>query len=149
MAKMAKPRKPAESNKPSRVEEATSLPYPSAKRLVIVADFPYSRFAKIAAKVPFTQKEWAGILHLSEKTIQRYAKDNRSFEGIYVERILQMEELINLGLETFTSAEAFYSWLKKEKKILGNELNFESLYSSQGIQEIADQVSRIQHGVYT
>lgn len=125
------------------------MPYTPAKRLPAVADFPYSKFAKIAAKIPFTQKEWAGILHLSEKTLQRYAKDNKSFEGIYVDRILQLEQLINLGLESFTDADAFYRWLKREKKVLGQTLNFESLYTTQGIQDITDQIGRIQYGVYT
>jgi uncharacterized protein (DUF2384 family) len=149
MAKAAKPRKYSENAKISKVKEPISMPYTPAKRLPAVADFPYSKFAKIAAKIPFTQKEWAGILHLSEKTLQRYAKDNKSFEGIYVDRILQLDQLINLGLESFTDADAFYRWLKREKKVLGQTLNFESLYTTQGIQDITDQIGRIQYGVYT
>jgi len=54
-----------------------------------------------------------------------------------------------MGLETFTDAEALYRWLRKEKKVLGHILNFESLYSTQGIQDITDQLGRIQYGVYT
>ena len=149
MAKASKPRKYRENTRVSKVKEPLAMSYAPAKRLVTVADFPYSKFSKIAAKVPFTQKEWAGILHLSEKTLQRYSKDNKSFEGIYVDRILQLEQLINLGLETFTDADALYRWLKREKKVLGHTLNFESLYSSQGIQDVIDQITRIQYGVYT
>lgn len=146
MAKAQKPRKYRDSQ-PAR---ARPLPPPApAKRLPMVADFPYSKFAKISARMPFTQKEWAAILHLSEKTLQRYAKDNKSFEGIYVDRILQLEQLIDLGLETFASSEAFYEWLKKEKKVLGQALNFESLYSTQGINDLSGQLGRIQQGVYT
>lgn len=148
MAKAAKPRKYRENTKVSKVEEPIAIPYQPAKRLAIVADFPYSKFAKIAARVPFTQKEWANILHLSEKTLQRYSKDNKTFEGIYVDRILQLEQLINMGLETFIDAETFYRWLKREKKVLGHTLNFESLYSSQGIQDVTDEIGRIQYGVY-
>lgn len=111
-------------------------------------DFSYKKFQKITNKMPFTQKEWAQILHLSERTLQRYAKDNSSFEGIYVDRILQLQQLIDMGLETFTDATAFYNWLKKEKKVLGHIINFESLYSSQGISDIITQLGRIQYGVY-
>lgn len=113
-----------------------------------VADFPYSKFKKIADKVPFTQAEWAQILHLSERTLQRYSKDNKSFEGIYVDRILQLEKLINLGLETFTDAEALYRWLKRKKIVLGYELSFESLFHTEGINATTDEIGRIQHGVY-
>ena len=59
--------------------------YRSVRMIPVVADFPYRKFEKIADRIPITQKEWATILHLSEKTIQRYAKDNKNFEGIYVE----------------------------------------------------------------
>ncbi len=128
---------------------AEPLPvYRPARQLPNVADFPYRKFEKIAARVPFTQKEWASILHLSEKTLQRYAKDNKNFEGIYVDRIQQMQELIAMGLATFTSAEAFYRWLKREKPVLGELLTFDSLKSSVGIRLITDQLGRIQHGVY-
>ena len=82
--------------------------YRSARLIPAVANFPYRKFEKIASRVPFTQKEWASILHLSEKTLQRYSKDNKNFEGIYVDRILHMQELIETGLETFTNPEAFY-----------------------------------------
>jgi uncharacterized protein (DUF2384 family) len=148
MAKAAKPRKFREG-KLNKAEEPIAIPYRPAKRLPAVADFPYTKFAKIASRMPFTQKEWASILHLSEKTLQRYAKDNKSFEGIYVDRILQIDQLIEMGLETFTDADAFYRWLKREKKVLGQSINFESLYSTQGIHDLVDQVARIQHGVYT
>lgn len=148
MAKAAKSTKYRENNKISKVKEPVAPPYAPVKRLVTVADFPYTKFAKIAAKVPFTQKEWAGILHLSEKTLQRYSKDNKSFEGIYVDRILQLEQLIEMGLETFVDADALYRWLKREKKVLGQMLHFESLYSIQGIQDVIDEIGRIQYGVY-
>ena len=134
--------------KPSAVEESPAA-YMPAKKIVAVADFTYRKFRKIADMVPFTQNEWSNMLHLSERTLQRYAKNNSSFEGIYTDRILLLQEMITLGLETFTSTETFYQWLKKEKTILGHTLNFSSLSSERGIQEIIDQISRIQYGVYT
>jgi putative toxin-antitoxin system antitoxin component (TIGR02293 family) len=148
MAKSIKSKKyTAENADHSRVEEPTPE-YKAFKRLPVVADFPYRKFEKIMALVPFTQKEWANILHLSERTLQRYSKDNNSFEGIYVDRILQLEQLIQMGLETFVDAEALYRWLHREKKVLGHVINFESLYSTQGIQDIIDEIGRIQYGVY-
>lgn len=121
--------------------------YRSIKTLPVVLDYPYRKFEKIARQVAFTQKEWAAILHLSEKTLQRYAKDNKNFEGIYVERILQMQEMIETGLETFTSPEAFYRWLKRDKPMLGLVLHFSNLESSKGIQEHIDAMKRLQHGI--
>lgn len=145
MAKMQKYRPP--KNNLTKAEEPVQE-YLQSKKTLVVADYSYKKLKKIADKVPFTQAEWANMLHLSERTLQRYAKNNSSFEGIYTDRILLLQEMIDLGLETFTDAGAFYQWLKKDKPVMGQLLNFESLYSERGIQEIIDQISRIQYGVY-
>lgn len=146
MAKMQK--YPQHKLKIPKVEEPLPQYLPVKKQLA-VADYSYKKLKKITELVPFTQSEWANMLHLSERTLQRYAKNNSSFEGIYTDRILLLQEMIQLGLETFTDAEAFYRWLKKDKSILGQTLNFQSLYSDRGIQEVIDQITRIQYGVYT
>lgn len=146
---MAKARKYNPSKREPLKLEEPEMPYLPAKKPVMVADFSYRKLKKIADTVPFTQAEWANMLHLSERTLQRYAKNNTSFEGIYTDRILLLQEMIDLGLETFTDADAFYRWLKKDKLVMGQKLNFESLYSDRGIQELIDQLGRIQHGVYS
>lgn len=140
--------KKSEESPLRKVEEKPGL-YKAVKKLPIIADFTFKKFSKIASKVPFTQKDWAGVLHLSERTLQRYAKDNKSFEGIYVDKILHIEALIEAGLETFTSADTFYNWLKRDKHVMGHTLNFDSLATSRGIQDTIDQLGRIQHSVYT
>lgn len=122
--------------------------YPPANRLPVIKNFNYRQFSQISGKTPFTQKEWANMLHLSERTLQRYAKNNSSFEGLYTDRILHIHQLIQRGLDTFNDAKTLYSWLKKEKQVLGQKLNFESLYTSQGIQDVMDEIGRIQYGVY-
>ena len=146
MAKMQKYR-PIKTKAPKAEEPL--VPYLPVKKPVEVADYSYKKLKKITDMVPFTQTEWANMLHLSERTLQRYAKNNSSFEGIYTDRILLLQEMINLGLETFTNADTFYQWLKKDKPVMGQILNFQSLYSDRGIQEVIDQLSRIQYGVYT
>lgn len=146
MKKKAKPKKYTTNDETSSVNEPLPV-YRSIKMLPAVMDFSYSKFARIAETVPFSQREWASILHLSEKTLQRYSKDNKNFEGIYVERILQMQELIKTGLETFTSDQAFYQWLKKDKPMLGIVLHFSDLSTGKGIQEHIDAMERLQHGI--
>jgi len=56
----------------------------------IVKGFDYKEFKKIADKVSFTQKEWSDILHISERTLQRYAKDNGVFNFSVVDRIYKL-----------------------------------------------------------
>lgn len=147
---MAKKINPKKSKLPDKLIIANELVpvYRTFRTIPVIADFPSRKFEKIAAQLPFTQKEWASILHLSEKTLQRYAKDNKNFEGIYVDRILQMKELIELGLKTFTSPEALYRWLKRDKPVLGQLLTFDSLKTSEGIGLVKDEIGRIMYGVY-
>lgn len=147
---MAKAKKVKSGTTPIRITEEPAISYSPVQKQAqpLIAEFTFRKFKKIADKVPFTQSEWAGILHLSERTLQRYAKNNGAFEGIYTDRIFQMQELIETGLTTFSSAETFYQWLKKDKIVMGQLLNFNSLASGRGIQETLHQLSRIQQGIY-
>lgn len=146
MAKLTRYR----SSKPSLPKASEPLvSYPAAKKNTTVSDFPYKKLKKTIDLLPFTQAEWAAMLHISERTLQRYAKNNTSFEGLHTDRILLLQDMIRLGLETFTNADSFYRWLHTEKTVMGQKLNFESLYSENGIQAITEQIGRIQQGVYT
>jgi putative toxin-antitoxin system antitoxin component (TIGR02293 family) len=131
----------------SRVEEPMPV-YRSVKVLPQVKDFTYSEFKKIADKTPFTQAEWASILHVSERTLQRYAKNNASFASINAERALQIEKVIQEGKLTFGKVENFYNWLKREPYMLEGNLSFNSLTSYDGIQKVLTQLGRIQHGLF-
>jgi uncharacterized protein (DUF2384 family) len=146
MKKKTTPKKYKSGEEENLANEPLAI-YRPIKILPSVQDFPYKKFEKITNKAPFTQREWAAILHLSEKTLQRYAKDNKNFGGIYVDRILHIQELVEMGLETFTSSEAFYRWLKKDKPMLGITLHFSDLFTSQGIQEHINTLGRMQHGI--
>ena len=89
----------------------------------MVKDFTYNEFKKIADKTPFTQAEWAAILHVSERTLQRYAKNNGSFAPINAERALQIEKVLKEGKNTFGKIENFYQWIKRNPYMLeGNFL---------------------------
>src|ERR1700754_2938704 len=101
----------------SKAEEPMPL-YRSVKTLPQVKDFTYNEFKKIADKTPFTQTEWAAILHVSERTLQRYAKNNGSFAPINAERAVQIEKVIKEGKTTFGKVENFYSWLKNNPYML-------------------------------
>ncbi|HRO47428.1 antitoxin Xre-like helix-turn-helix domain-containing protein [Agriterribacter sp.] len=147
MKRKKKPLKDNPEDFESKVEEPLAV-YGSVHALPVTDGFSYKKFEKIAALTPFTQKEWGAILHLSEKTLQRYARDNSFFEGIYADRILHLGELIDLGKETFTDMDAFYRWLKREKNILGVKLDFTALTSTKGIQLLMEEMGRIQQGIF-
>jgi len=133
----------------SRADEPMPV-YRSVKAIpqVKVKDFTYNDFKKIADKTSFTQAEWASILHVSERTLQRYAKNNASFAAINAERALQIEKVLKAGELTFGKVENFYNWLKRNPYMLEGNLSFESLTSYEGIEKVLTQLGRIQHGLF-
>lgn len=122
--------------------------YRSVKALPQVKDFTYSEFKKIADKAPFTQAEWAVMLHISERTLQRYAKDNSKFATMNAERALQIDKVLKEGKITFGKVENFYNWLKRNPYMLEGNLSFDSLTSYGGIEKVLTQLGRIQHGLF-
>ena len=130
-----------------KVEEPMAV-YRSVKVLPQVKEFTYNEFKKIADKSPFTQAEWAAILHVSERTLQRYAKNNGSFAPINAERAVQIDKVLKEGKITFGKVENFYNWLKRNPYMLEGNLSFNSLTSYEGIQKVLTQLGRIQHGLF-
>lgn len=131
----------------SKVSEPSPV-YRSVKALPLLKDFTYSELKKIADKAPFTQAEWAAMLHVSERTLQRYAKDNSTFAPINAERALQIDKVLKEGKNTFGKVENFYNWLKRDPYMLGGNLSSESLNSANGIERVLTQLHRIQHGLF-
>jgi len=130
----------------TKAEEPSAV-YRSIKVVHTVKDFTYNEFKKIADKAPFTQAEWAAILHISERTLQRYAKSNGSFAPINAERAVQIEKVLKEAKATFGKTETFYNWLKQKPYMLEGNLSFDSLTTYDGIQKVLIQLGRIQHGI--
>ncbi len=114
-----------------------------------VSSFTVSRFEALSKKLSFTQQEWADMLHISDRTLQRYLKDHKPFEGLHAEHLHQIDALANLGYSVFGNAARFEAWLRTPKTILGNEVGFEALRSFGGAQLIVDELGRMMYGVYS
>ncbi len=127
--------------------EESLMAYAVGKNMPLVKDFNYKEFKKIADKVPFTQKEWADILHISERTLQRYAKENGNFNFNVADRILQIDKVIKRGIEVFGNLDKFINWIRDNPYMLEGRLSVQSLASFEGINKILTQLGRIEHGI--
>jgi putative toxin-antitoxin system antitoxin component (TIGR02293 family) len=143
----AKPVLYKQNSKNSKVEEPLTV-YPGGKFMPITKDFHFKEFKRIADKVPFTQKEWSDILHISERTLQRYAKDDGSFNFGVTDRILQVDKVIKRGIEVFGNIDKFIGWLKSNPYMLEGRLSLQSLGSFEGINMVLTQLGRIEHGLF-
>ncbi len=133
----------------SKVEEPGAVYFTrSVKIIPSLKDFTYSEFKKIAANAPFSQSEWAAILHVSERTLQRYAKNNGSFAPINAERALQIDKVLREAKIAFGSVDKFYNWIKRDPYMLEGNLSFNSLTTYDGIEKVLTQLGRIQHGLF-
>ena len=128
--------------------EEPSPVYPTSKPLLLLKEFTYTEFKKIADKTPFTQAEWASMLHISERTLQRYAKFNGHFASMNAERILQIASLLKEAAITFGSVDKFYQWIKRNPYMLEGDISLSSLNSFDGIEKVLTQLKRIQHGLF-
>ncbi len=150
MKNKPKTKKPVAYKQPetiSKVEEPAAIYMRSIKAIPSLKDFTYKEFKKIADNSPFTQAEWAAMLHVSERTLQRYAKNNGSFAPINAERALQIDNVIKRGKEVFGAIDIFYKWLKSNPSMLEGQLSPESLITAHGINMVLTQLGRIEHGI--
>ncbi len=135
---------PAEDN-PLLVANEPEVMYFKSARLDM---FSIPGFHRLSEKLLFTQAEWAGILHISDRTLQRYLKDNKPFEGLFSEHLYQLEQMADLGLTVFKDAKALDQWLRAPKPVLGKVLDFTTLASFWGVKLLCNELGRIEHGVY-
>ena len=131
----------------SKSLEEPELVYGLQRELKTNTDLNFNDFQKIASKVDFTQKEWSDILHLSERTLQRYSHDNSSFNSNVVDRLVQIKKVIQRGQEVFGSFEKFNLWLRGNPYMLEGQLSIHSLASIEGINNVLTQLGRIEHGI--
>lgn len=104
-------------------------------------------FDGLAKKFPFTMQDWADFLHISGKTLSRYQKEDKSFDVLQSEKILQIEMLYKRGEEVFDSADNFMIWLQTDNLALGKTKPQDLLGSGFGISLLMDELTRIEHGV--
>ena len=108
----------------------------------------FGNFKKLYEEAPFSIAEWAGYLHVSERTMQRYQKEEGTFAPPQSEKILEIILLIKKGEEVFGEAENFYAWLQATNLALGNIKPKELLDSSFGINLLNEELIRIEHGIF-
>lgn len=107
----------------------------------------YAFFKNLVKTSPFTIQEWSNYLHLSERTIQRYKKEKKTFNPLHSQKILEIALLYLKGLDVFVDSQKFNTWLESQNIALGGIKPKDLLDNTFGINMIKDELSRIEHGV--
>ncbi|TVQ47318.1 MAG: DUF2384 domain-containing protein [Saprospirales bacterium] len=123
----------------------------SDKMLIILAirsGIPYSFFEAISNFAPFSESDWADFLDISTKSLQRYkASEDHHFKPIHSEKIIEIAEVTQMGVDVFGDMEKFRLWLDTPNFALGNLKPFDLLKDSYGKEMVMSELVRIDHGI--
>ena len=122
----------------------------SNKMLIITAirmGIPYSLFDLIQHQAPFSESDWASFLDISTKSLQRYKQSSKHFKPSQSEKIIEMAEVTNVGLDVFGDMDKFKLWLDTPNFSLGNMKPMELLRDSYGKELILSELTRINYGI--
>ena len=115
--------------------------------LIIRQGVPYSLFHLIQDYAPFSEKDWSALLEISTKSLTRYKQSSKQFKPTQSERIIEMSEVTNIGLDVFGEMEKFKLWLDTPNFSLGGLKPMELLRDSYGKELVVGELTRINHGI--
>lgn len=116
--------------------------------LVIRNGVPYSLFNAIQSYTPFTESDWAHLLDLSTKSLQRYKQSSKNFKPLQSEKIIELSEVTITGLDVFGDMEKFKLWLETPNFALGQFKPLELLSDSYGTELVMAELININYGIF-
>ena len=115
---------------------------------VIKDGVPYSLFEQIRKLTPFDDEDWAEILEVSTKSLQRYKQSSKQFNRHHSQRIIEMAEVAVLGRDVFGDSKKFELWLDTPNFALGKLKPIELLRNSYGKDLVLTELVHINHGIF-
>jgi putative toxin-antitoxin system antitoxin component (TIGR02293 family) len=130
--------------------DLTYADFISNKLLIIEAirtGIPYSLFSLIQHYTPFSENDWANFLDISTKSLHRYKQSSKQFKPNQSEKIIEMAEVTNVGLDVFGDITKFKLWLDTPNFSLGNMKPMELIKDSYGKELVISELTRINYGI--
>ena len=101
----------------------------------------------MAKKISVTLQEFAQIMHITERTFQRY-DDNDVIRAEYSEKAIALARLYDRGGEVFGSVDKFKIWMRTPLYVFHGETPLSLLDTSIGFEMVLDELGRIEHGIF-
>jgi len=115
---------------------------------VIAVGIPYSLFEKIQKKSPYSVKEWADLLDISYKSMQRYEASNGRFKSAHSEKIFEYAEVFKVGIEFFEDPDKLKHWLERKNRGFGGLRPLDFMKSSYGKDLVISTIVGFEHGIF-
>ena len=109
--------------------------------------FPKKTLLALAKKISLNIQELSSILHISERTLQRY-EDDAIIKTEYAEKAVELARLYTRGEEVFGSMDKFKTWVKTPAHIFNGEAPVTILDTSAGFDMVFKELGRIEHGIF-
>lgn len=109
--------------------------------------FPKSTLLSLAKKISLNIQELANILHISERTLQRY-EDDAVIKKEYAEKAVELARLYTRGEKVFGSMDKFKLWIKNPNYVFKGEAPVSLLDTSAGFDMVFKELGRIEHGIF-
>ncbi|MFT5858942.1 MAG: putative toxin-antitoxin system antitoxin component (TIGR02293 family) [Flavobacteriaceae bacterium] len=91
----------------------------------------------------------ADMLNISEPTIYRWTRANKSLERNFSVRLFEITDLFLYGSDVFGDKENFFKWLNLPNTSLGGMEPQELVDIPGGVSKVKDVLGRIEYGVYS
>ncbi len=108
---------------------------------------PYKSLHTAEVIMPFSSQEWAKMLHVSKRSIDRLKKEKKKLSTTQSEKLIEVTLLYDYGVDVFGSSEKFTKWLDRSNLALGGVAPKSLLDTNQGIKAVKTELSRIEYGV--
>ncbi|GJQ61676.1 MAG: hypothetical protein SCALA702_07290 [Melioribacteraceae bacterium] len=104
---------------------------------------------KIMTGFNFSHSLAAKLLNVSEPTIYRWLRSDKTLDRNISIRLLEITDLFLYGEEVFGVRDKFFKWLSLPNTALGNMEPVELLEFPDGASKVRDIIGRIEFGVYS
>lgn len=132
-----------QDKKPTILEDPQSMYMSNSYYHKAYAEISKNYIKSILKKARLSVQELIGIIPISIDTYKR----KTVFNSGVTEKILEIEEVYNRGLETF--GESFHDWMNTTNIALGNVAPKTLLHNSFGVRMLLDEIGRMEHGILT
>lgn len=107
----------------------------------------FSKALELADKMSLSQLEFANILHISLRTLQRY-EVSKVLDADESSKIIQLQSINNRGVQVFGDQKSFNLWLRTSLISLTNKTPIQYFDTPFGFQLISQILGRIEHGIF-
>jgi putative toxin-antitoxin system antitoxin component (TIGR02293 family) len=133
----------------NKVEEVVAAYYSPLKKVSISRNGLSIEFViDLMQSYDFSKQETSRLADISTKTLERHLQSGKMFVGLQSDRLLELAELYQGGIEVFGARDKFIKWLNAKIPALRNTAPKEWLDTHHGITMISDELGKIKHGIF-